>query len=71
MMFGIVRPDVVDVDAQLGAHARQLVGEEHVGGRRELVEDVETFVGREVEGEALLAAVGVLEQHVHVGAEWG
>ena len=63
----IVRPDVVDVDAQLGDHARELVGEEHVGGRRELGEDVETFVGREVEREALLAPVGVLEQRMDVG----
>ena len=37
----VVGPDVVDVDLELGAHARQLVGEEHVAGGGELVEDVE------------------------------
>ena len=41
----VVRPNVVDLDAQLREHARELVREEHVGGRDELGEDLETFVG--------------------------
>ncbi len=63
----VVRPNVVDLDAQLREHARELVREEHVGGRDELGEDLETLVGREVEREALLPPVGVLEQRMHVG----
>jgi hypothetical protein len=62
----VVRADVVDLDVELLEHARQLVGEEDVRRRRELVEDVEAFGLGEVEREALLASVGVLEQHVHV-----
>jgi hypothetical protein len=67
----VVRPDVIDVDAQLRADAGELVGEEDVAGGRELVEDLEAVVGREVEGQALLAAVRVLEQDVDVGAHDG
>ena len=63
----VVRTDVVDVDPQLRAHTRQLVGEEHVAGGRQPVQDVEALVGHEVEAEAVLTPVGVLEQRVHVG----
>ena len=62
----VVGADVVHVHLQLGPHARHLVGEEDVAGRRQLVEDVEPLRGGEVEADALLAAVGVLEQHVDV-----
>ena len=58
----VVGADVVDVDLQLLADARHLVGEEDVGDRGELVEDVAPLVLVEVEAEALLAAVGVLEE---------
>ena len=67
----VVRADVVDLDVQLLQHARELVGEEHVGRRDELVQDREAVGRREVEAEALLAAVGVLEQRVHVVAHVG
>ena len=61
--------DVVDVDVQLAPDARELVGEEDVGRRGEPGEDVEAFGGGEVEREALLAAVGVLEQRVDIGGD--
>ncbi len=69
MMFGLCGADVVDVGLQLLAHARHLVGEEDVGDRRELVEDVAALVLVEVEREAELAAVGVLEDGRHVAGE--
>src|SRR5207244_5613912 len=62
---GVVRTDVVDVDAEALADARPLVGEEDVRDRREAVEDGAPFVGAEVEADAALPAVGVLEQDVH------
>ena len=67
----VLGADLVDVDLELGAHARQLVGEEHVGRGGQLVEDVEAVVRGEVEAEAALAAVRVLEQHVHVARDRG
>ena len=62
----VVGADVLDVDVELRADARELVGEEDVGGGGELVEDVEALGRGEVEAEAPLAPVGVLEQGVHV-----
>jgi hypothetical protein len=62
----VVCTDVVDVDLELRPDARELVREEHVACRGEPVEDLEAVVGAEVEAEALLAAVRVLEQHVHL-----
>ena len=67
----VVGPDVLEVDLQLGPHLGQLVGEEHVAGTGEAVEDVEPLVCGEVEPEAALAPVGVLEQHVDLGVEHG
>jgi hypothetical protein len=64
-----VRPDVVDVDVQTLADTGHLVREEHVALRRELVEDVDALGLRQVEPDALLAPVRVLEQHVHAGPE--
>ena len=51
---------------QLPTDARELVGEEDVRGGDELVEDVESVGRGQVEGQALLAPVGVLEQDVDV-----
>ena len=67
----VVGADVVDVGLQLLAHAGHLVGEEDVGDGGEPVEDVATFVLVEVEREAELAAVGVLEDRRHVAGEDG
>src|SRR5262249_43440431 len=61
--------DVIDVDLQLRTDRRQLVREEHVTRLGELVEDLESVRSGEIEAEALLAAVRVLEQHVHIAAE--
>ena len=66
---GVVGPDVLELDRELLAHPRQLVGQEDVGRGGELVEDVEALGGGEVEGQAALAPVGVLEQGVHVAAD--
>jgi hypothetical protein len=65
----VLRPDVVEVDLQLRADARELVCEEDVARRRDLVEDLEPLLRGQVEPEALLAPVRVLEQHVHAAAE--
>ena len=65
----VVGADVVDVGLQLLAHARHLVGEEDVGDRGEPVEDVAAFVLVEVEREAELAPVGVLEDGRHLAGE--
>jgi hypothetical protein len=65
---GVVLAEVVDVDAELRADAGQLVGEEHVAGRGQPVEDLEALLGGEVETQALLAPVRVLEQHVDAAA---
>ena len=64
-----VDADVVEVDLELLAHAGELVGEEDVGGGCDLVEDLEAFCRGEVERKTPLAAVRVLEQHVHVGGD--
>ena len=64
----VVRADVLELDAELLAHPRQLVGQEDVRRGGELVEDVEALGGGEVEGQAALAPVGVLQQGVHVAA---
>ena len=59
--------DVVDVDRQLRRDPRQLVRQEHVARGGELVQHVEAVGLAEVEAEALLATVRVLEESVHVG----
>ena len=69
--LGVVGSEVLDVDLELGPHARQLVRQEDVAGRRQSVEDVEAVLGVEVERQALLPAVRVLEQHVDLGAHDG
>ena len=67
----VVGPDVVELDVQLLLHLRQLVVQEHVAALRQLVDDLDALGRGEVDGEALLAAVGVLEEHVHLGAGHG
>ena len=67
----VVGPDVVHLDLQLLADARHLVGEEDVGDRREPVEDVAPCRVGQVEAEALLAAVRVLDEHRHLAVEAG
>ena len=62
------RADVVDVHLELAGDGRQLVGEEHVRRRREPVQDLAPGIGRQVQAEALLPAVGVLHEHVHPAA---
>ena len=64
-----MRPDVVDIDVQLLAHGRQLVREEDVRLFDESVEDGEPVRVREVQPDALLPTVGVLEQDGHATAE--
>ena len=71
MMFGLCGPDVVDVDEQLRRYPRQLVGEEHVARGGELVEHLEPVGLAEIEAEALLAPVRVLEEAVDVGGHRG
>ena len=61
--------EVVDFDLQFGADRRQLVGEEHVARRSQAVEDVDSVPGREVEAQALLSPIGVLEEDVDVAAQ--
>ena len=68
---GTVGADLLHPDLQLPADAREFVGEEHVGGRRQLVENLETVRRREVEGQALLPPIGVLHERVHVAGHCG
>ena len=68
---GVVLTDLVDRDPQLLLHLGELVGQEDVAGGGELVDDLDALVGVEVDGEALLAPVGVLEQHVDLRARHG
>jgi hypothetical protein len=57
-------PDVLDVDLQALAHGGQEAGEEHVGGLGELVEEVPAPVGADVDPDAALAPVGLLDDVV-------
>ena len=63
---GIVGVDVLGLDPQLLPHRRELVGEEHVARLGQPVDELEARVGFDVDPDALLAPVGVLEQDVHV-----
>jgi len=66
-----VGADLLDADLQLLAHTRELVGEEDIGRGRQLIEDLQAVRRREVEAQALLPAVGVLQQGVHVVGDDG
>ena len=63
---GVLGPNLVHPDLQLRPHARELVGQEDVGRPRQRVEDLQTLSGGQVETQALLSPVRVLEQHVDV-----
>lgn len=54
---GVVRPDVLDVYLELLADTRQLVGEEHVAGGSEPVDDLDPFRRGQVDAQAALAPV--------------
>ena len=58
---------VVDLDAELPAGGGQQRREEHVGAANQIVEHLATRVGADVDADAALAAVRVLEVHVDVG----
>jgi len=64
-----VRAQVLQLDLELLADPRQLVGQEHVCRGRQLVEDVEALGRAEVERHAALAAVRVFQERVHVAAD--
>ena len=63
---GVLGPNLVHPDLQLRPHARELVGQEDVGRPGQLVEDLQTLGRGQVETQALLPPVRVLEQHVDV-----
>ena len=56
--------NVVDVDAQSFPHVREVVGDEDVGGLDEPVQQLAPLVGRDVEPDGTLPAVGDLEHEV-------
>ena len=64
--LGVPRPDPFDVDAETLARVGQQVGEKHIGGFHQAVEQLEAFWMANVDRHAPLAAVGLLHQVVHV-----
>src|SRR3546814_11930299 len=54
--------DMLDIDLQLLSRRGEVVGQEDVGGLRDLIEELAPFFGRDVDAEAALAAIGVLHQ---------
>jgi hypothetical protein len=60
--------DVLDVDAQAAASSREEAGEEHVGGRRQLEQDVPALLGAEVDRHAAFPSIGVLDGEVGAAA---
>jgi hypothetical protein len=64
-----VGPEVVDSILSFLRTLGKFVGEEHVAGLRQLVENVDALGRGQVEPEALLAPVGVLEQDVDVAGD--
>ena len=68
---GVLGPDVLHADLELVADRRELVGEEDVGRLGQAVEDGKALRRGQVEAEAPLAPVRVLQQHVDVGGDQG
>ena len=64
----VVGANVIRFDLQLLAYCRELVGEEHVAGCGQLVDDLDPLGRREIDADALLAAVGVLQEDMDVTA---
>ena len=62
---GVVGLDVLELDVQLLPDGGHLVGQEDVARGGQAVDQVEAFWLADVDADALLAPVGVLEQHVH------
>ena len=62
---GVVGLDVLELDVQLLPDRGHLVGQEDVAGRGQPVDEVEALLRADVDADALLAPVGVLQQHVH------
>src|SRR3546814_12471757 len=54
--------DMLDIDLQLLSRRGEVVGQEDVGGLRDLIEELAPFFGRDVDADAALAAIGVLHQ---------
>ena len=67
---GVVGLDVLELDVQLLPDGGHLVGQEDVARRGQAVDQVEALRRADVDADALLAPVGVLEQHVD-GAHGG
>ncbi len=63
------RADVLDVELVLLPLRRQVVGQEDVGGLGDLVEHLLAPGRGDVDADAALAAVGVLDQRMAVGVE--
>ena len=68
---GVVRPDVLHAELELVADRRELVREEDVRRLRQPVEDGEALGRGQVEAEAPLAPVRVLQEDVDVGRDHG
>jgi hypothetical protein len=60
---------VLDVELVLLTLRRHVIGEEDVGGLGEFVQDLLSLLGRHVDADASLAAVGVLDERVPVGVQ--
>ena len=63
---GIGLADMLHIDLQLGSSRGQVIGQEHVAGRRDLIDQLSSLFRRQVDADAALAPVGVLHQGVAV-----
>jgi hypothetical protein len=66
-----VRSDLFHADVQLLAHTGQLVGQEDVRCGGQLVENLKAIRRGEVESQAVLASIGMLQQRMHVARHDG
>ena len=62
--LGIVLSNVFDIDLQLLADRRQIVGQEDIALGGQLIDQLAAFLGGKVDADAALAPVGVLHQSV-------